>query len=149
MIQIHRPNTRVVTIETDQEFGSIGPENLAPMFFDEQKITADEAVRTALRLAPNEIWYQEVRGGEAYALLRAMESGHAGGGTSWHAEEGRELEALSMMARQHPAGREMSEDRLMQMMRSLIDILVYCEREPSGKFRISSVRFMAVEREQR
>jgi type IV secretion system protein VirB11 len=143
MIQISRPGTRMVTIETDDEFGDAGPENKAPLFYDEVCISSDEAVRIALRLVPVEIFLQEVRGPEAYSLLRALESGHSGC-TSWHAEEGRELEALSMMARQHPAGREMSEERMTEMMQAAIDVLAFCERGDDG-FRVSRVRLMSEE----
>jgi hypothetical protein len=52
-----------------------------------------------------------------------------------------------MMARQHPAGREMTEAKLMEMAAEAFDIVAYCERDDSGKFRISSVRLMQLERE--
>jgi Flp pilus assembly CpaF family ATPase len=146
MIQISRPGSRMVTIETDDEFGEVGPENKAPLFYDDTRISSDEAVRIALRLVPVEIALQEVRGAEAYSLLRAMSSGHSGV-TTWHAEEGFELEALCMMARQHPAGREMTEDRLMTMASRAFDIIAYCERGDDGGFGVSSVRLMAAERE--
>jgi type IV secretion system protein VirB11 len=145
MIQVCRPGSRMVTIETDDEFGEVGPENKAPLFYDDTCITSDEAVRIALRLVPVEIALQEVRGAEAYSLLRAMSSGHSGV-TTWHAEQGRELEALTMMARQHPAGREMSEARLMEMASEAFDVIAYCERGDEG-FRVSNVRLMAAERE--
>ena len=145
MIQIGRPNTRMVTIETDDEFGEAGPENKAPLFYDESQVSSDEAVRIALRLVPVEIFLQEVRGAEAYSLLRALESGH-NGCTSWHAMEGRELEALAMMVRQHPAGRELPDDRLNEMMRAAFDLIVYCENDGT-RFRVSRVRLMAAELE--
>ena len=145
MIQIGRPNARMVTIETDDEFGNAGPENKAPLFYDETQVSSDEAVRIALRLVPVEIFLQEVRGAEAYSLLRALESGH-NGCTSWHAGEGRELEALGMMVRQHPAGREMPEDRLMAMMRAAFDLIVFCEND-GRQFRVSRVRLVAEEGE--
>lgn len=143
LLQIYRQDIRIVTIETDDEFGDVGPFNKAPLFYDDTRISSDEAVRIALRLCPTEIAHQEVRGPEAYSLLRALESGHCGL-TTWHAEEGREFDALSMMARQHPAGREIPDDKLTGLMRSLFDVLVYTERSDNG-FRISSVRLMAAE----
>ena len=100
-------------------------------------------MRIALRLVPVEIALQEVRGPEAYSLLRAMNSGHSGV-TTWHSVEGMELEALVMMARQHPAGREMTEDKLMAMARDAFDVIAYCYRE-GNKFGVSSVRLMALE----
>ena len=143
MIQISRPGARMVTIETDDEFGEVGPDNKAPLFYDDTQISSDEAVRIALRLVPVEIALAEVRGAEAYSLLRAMSSGHSGV-TTWHAEQGREFEALAMMARQHPAGREMSEDRLMGMATDAFDVIAYCERGDEG-FRVSSVRLVSAE----
>lgn len=145
MIQVSRSGSRMVTIETDDEFGEVGPENKAPLFYDDTRISSDEAVRIALRLVPVEIALQEVRGAEAYSLLRAMSSGHSGV-TTWHAEEGYELEALGMMARQHPAGREMSEDRLMTMAARAFDVIAYCERGDDG-FGVSSMRLMSEEGE--
>lgn len=145
MIQIYRPESRLVTIETDDEFGNVGPDNKAPLFYDDTQISSDEAVRIALRLVPNEIALQEVRGAEAYSLLRAMTSGHSGV-TTWHGEEGRELDAIIMMARQHPAGREMSEERLLDMVIQAFDLIAYCERD-GNRFQIRSVRMLAEERE--
>jgi Flp pilus assembly CpaF family ATPase len=142
---VSRPRSRMVTIETDDEYGDVGPDNKAPLFYDDTQISSDEAVRIALRLVPVEIALQEVRGAEAYSLLRAMNSGHSGV-TTWHAMEGSELDALCMMARQHPAGREMSEDRLMAMARDAFDVIAYCYRD-DNEFRVSSVRLMAMERE--
>jgi hypothetical protein len=52
-----------------------------------------------------------------------------------------------MMARQHPAVRDMGEGRLMEMARSAFDLIAYCQRDDSGKFEVSSVRLMTAERE--
>jgi len=144
-IQVERPQTRTVTIETDDEFGSACTGNTGRLFFDETQVSAEEAVRIALRLIPTEIWYQEVRGAEAYPLLRAFQTGHDGGGTSWHGDEGREFEALAMMARKDPSGRDMKENALMEMIRNAIDVLVYCEG--GERFSVPSVRFVAAQRE--
>lgn len=142
---VSRPGSRLVKIETDDEFGEVGPDNQVPLFYDDTRISSDEAVRIALRLVPVEIALQEVRGAEAYSLLRAMNSGHSGV-TTWHATEGNELDALTMMARQHPAGREMSEDKLLAMARDAFDIIAYCYRD-GNKFGVSSVRLMSEEME--
>ena len=144
MIQITRPGIRMVTMETDDEFGAAGPENKAPLFYDDTRVTSGEAVRIAKRLVPVEIAFQEVRGAEAYDLLEAMTSGHSGI-TTWHAEEGREMDSLCKMVRRHPSGREMSDERLMQWATQAFDIIAYCERGDDG-FQISSVRLMTEDR---
>jgi hypothetical protein len=45
--------------------------------------------------------------------------------------------------RQHPAGHEMSEQRLFEIMRPAFDVIAYCDRGDDG-FR---VRLMSEERE--
>lgn len=145
-IQVYRPQTRTVTLQTDDEMGDAGPANLAPVLYDDTKVPADEAVRIAKRLAPSEIVMQEVRGPEAWSLLMAMNSG-CSGLTTWHANEGEEQEALRDMARQHPAAAGMPDDQLMTKIRRAFDVIAYCRRNDDGRFRISSVRLMAQERE--
>jgi len=144
MIQVGR-NVRTVTIETDDEYGEAGQENKAPIIYDESQITADEAVRVAKRLIPVEIFFQEIRGEEAYSLVTCLNSGHSGC-TSWHANEGLELEALAEMYRMHRSGRTIEEGRLMAKLRSAFDIIVYCEFD-GKRHRVSSVRLMAEEEE--
>ena len=56
-----------------------------------------------------------------------------------------ELDALCMMARQHPAGREMTEDRAHGMAADAFDVIAYCTE--MATIRVSSVRLMALERE--
>jgi type IV secretory pathway ATPase VirB11/archaellum biosynthesis ATPase len=145
-IQVFRPHTRMGTLQTDDEMGDTGPENLAPVLYDDTKVPADEAVRIAKRLAVSEIVMQEVRGPEAWSLLMAMNSG-CSGLTTWHANEGEEQEALRDMARGHPSAAGMPEDQLMNKVRSAFDVIAYCRRNDEGQFRISSVRLMAQERE--
>jgi type IV secretory pathway ATPase VirB11/archaellum biosynthesis ATPase len=89
MIQTGR-NVRIVTVETDDEYGDAGPENKASLIYNEDQVTPEQAVKIALRLIPVEIFFQEIRGAEAYWLLRAMSSGHPGC-TTWHGDEGREF----------------------------------------------------------
>ncbi len=98
----------MVTIETDDEFGEVGRRirrhcSMTTRRFRQMRPSASRCGWCRLRLRCKRSVVAE-----AYSLLRAMSSGHSGV-TTWHSEEGRELEALCMMARQHPAGREMSE----------------------------------------
>lgn len=145
-IQVYRPETRTVTLETDDEVGEAGPDNKAPVLYDDTKMSSDEAVRIAKRLAASDIVMQEVRGPEAWSLLMAMNSG-CSGLTTWHANQGEELESLCDMARQHPSCRNMDEGRLLAKARAAFDVIAYCRRNDEGRFRISSVRLMAQERE--
>lgn len=137
--QVYRPHSRMVTIETDEEMGDTGPDNKAPLLYDDTKMKPDEAVRIAKRLAAQEIVIQEVRGAEAWSMLVAMNSG-ASGLTTWHADEGREVESLADMARQHLATASMKDEVLMDRAGKAFDVIAYCRRNDVGRFRISSVR---------
>jgi type IV secretion system protein VirB11 len=139
--------TRILTIESDPEFGPLGPRNRVNLFYNDAhpEMAAEEVVKTSLRMRPDEIWFQEVRGAEAFALLRAWAAGHHGGGTSWHAEEGKELEALSLMVRQHPAARDLPDEKVVAFCKQFIDIIVWCDRGEDG-FRAPRIWFKAAEK---
>ena len=51
---------------------------------------------------------------------------------------------LSLMAKQHPAGREVPDDKLEKIVKGLIDIVAYCKRDEPG-FHVPSVYFRAAE----
>jgi type IV secretion system protein VirB11 len=145
MIQVYRPETRIVTVETDDEYGDAGPENTASVLYDDSQMTCDAAIRVCKRLVPSEIFLQEVRGAEAWTLLGVMGSGH-GGCTSWHGEEGREEEALADMARMHDSAKNMDNGRMLEKIRAAFDVIAYFERD-TNRFKVTSVRLMAAEQE--
>jgi type IV secretory pathway ATPase VirB11/archaellum biosynthesis ATPase len=147
MLQVYRPDVRIGLIETDPETGETGPRNKAPLLYDDTLMSADEAVRILKRLAPDEIFMQEVRGAEAFSLLVAMNAGLPGC-TTWHADEGREVEALAAMALMHPSGREMGEARLMAMARHAFDLIAYCVRD-GDRWQVARVKLMSDEGENR
>ena len=145
-MQVSRPESRMLTVETDDECGDTGPENKAPLYYDDLKINSDEAVRIAKRLVPDDIIMQEVRGPEAWSLLVMMNAG-VSGLTTWHSDEGKEHEALAEMARSHTAVRDMKDEVLLEKAGNAFDVIAYCRRNTEKKFRISSIRLMAAERE--
>ncbi|MGH7096645.1 MAG: P-type DNA transfer ATPase VirB11 [Stellaceae bacterium] len=135
---------RLVTIEDTAEFGDLPIRNRVSLFYGAAGVTAEEAVETSLRLRPDRIMLQELRGAEAFAFLRALAAGHPGSLSTWHSSEGEWWVPLSLMAKQHPAGREIPDEKLDRIVRSLIDIVAHCVRDQNG-FRISSVYFRAAE----
>jgi hypothetical protein len=52
--------------------------------------------------------------------------------------------ALAQMVREHPASRELKEERLMLKARAAFDIIVSCDFD-GVKYRVSIVRLMAEE----
>jgi type IV secretion system protein VirB11 len=144
LLQLTSEHARVVTIEDNPEFGELGPRNRVNLFYGDSRanLAAEDTLKAALRMRPDEIWMQEVRGAEAFAYLRALAAGHPGGCTSWHAEEGQEWDALELMVKQHPAGLAIPEASLRQYLRQYIDIVVWCARGENG-FRAPRVWFKA------
>lgn len=130
---------RLVTIEDTAEFGELPLRNRVEMYYGSSGITAETLVETSLRQRPDRICLQELRGGEAFAYLRLLAAGHPGL-TTWHGEEGDPWTPVALMAKQHPAGREVPDDKLLAIVRGLIDIVAHCVRDEHG-FRIASVYY--------
>ena len=134
LLHLTPESTRVVSIESDAEFGEAGTANRVSLFYGEDRanLASEDALKASLRLRPDEIWMQEVRGAEAFAYIRALAAGHPGGGTTWHAEEGEEFAALELMVKQSPAGVAIPDDKVRKLLRSYIDVIVWCARGDDG-----------------
>jgi type IV secretion system protein VirB11 len=131
---------RLVTVEDTDEFGALPLRNRVSMFYGSSGVTAEALVETSLRQRPDRVAMQELRGVEAFAYLRLLASGHSGGLTTWHAEESDPWAPIALMAKQHPAGREIPDDKLREYVRRLIDVVAFCRRDQNG-FRIASVSY--------
>lgn len=124
------PHERVITIEDSPEFGDLPVRNRVALFFGSANISADYLVETVLRKAPDRIAIQELRGGEAYAFIRLQTTGHGGSLTSWHATRDDPWTPLCLMAKSSEKGRAIPDEKLHEMVRSFVDIVAYCERDP-------------------
>jgi pilus assembly protein CpaF len=92
------PANRVVTVEEIDELHLADQrENVVALTTyrkrDEEgrvvrEVTLDDLVREALRMRADRIWVGETRGKEAYALVKACNSGHDGSITTVHADTG-------------------------------------------------------------
>jgi type IV secretion system protein VirB11 len=112
------------------------------MFYGSAGITAESLVEASLRMKPDRVAMQELRGTEAFGYLRVLLAGHPGSVSTLHADRGADaaFEALLVMVKQHPAGREIPDDKLRSLIRRLIDIVVWCVRDEQG-FQIPYVYF--------
>ena len=137
---------RLVTIEDTAEFGILRQLNRVSLFYGSANVSAEDAVKVALRMRPDRILMQELRGAEAFAFLRASLTGHPGGMTTLHADRGADaaFEALAVMVKTDPAGREIPDDKLRLLIRRLIDVVAWCDRGPDG-FTVPYVYFAAAE----
>src|SRR5581483_10558637 len=93
---------------------------------------------TALRMRPNRIILGEVRGGEAFDMLQAMNTGHEGSMSTIHANTPRDaLSRLEQMIRMGNMGLPLHAIRTQIV--SAVDIIVQVERQRDGRRRITQV----------
>jgi pilus assembly protein CpaF len=101
-------------------------------------ISIRDLVRTALRLRPDRILVGEVRGGEAFDMLVAMNTGHDGSLTTAHANGPadmlRRLEAMVLTA-----GVDMPLTAIRYQIASAIDVIVQLHRLPSGERKVTAI----------
>lgn len=132
---------RVVTIEDTAEFGVLPTDNRVKMIYGAAGITAERCCETALRLIPDRVAIQELRGAEAYAFLRIRTAGYASL-TTWHAEASDPFTPLALMIKGSERGRAIPDDKLDAMLRSIIDVIAVCHRHPiTKKLTVPSVYF--------
>lgn len=95
-------------------------------------ITIRDLVKNTLRMRPDRIIIGEVRGGEVFDLLQAMNTGHEGSMTSVHANSPVEclsrVETLFMMA-----GFDIPYHVVRRHMAQAIDFVIQLGRGPGGK----------------
>jgi type IV secretion system protein VirB11 len=103
----------------------------------EARIGIDALMQASLRMRPDRLLVGEIRGGEAFTFLRAINTGHPGSITAIHADSPRgALEQLAFMALQ--AGLNLSRSEIIAYARETIDIIVQLARR-DGKRVVSAV----------
>jgi type IV secretion system protein VirB11 len=93
----------------------------------EAKVTANDLVSASLRMRPDRIILGELRGPEAFAFLRAINTGHPGSMTTIHADSpGSAIEQLVMLVLQ--GGMKLSREDIRHYVRSSISLFVQLSR---------------------
>jgi pilus assembly protein CpaF len=134
---------RIVTIEDSAELQlqqphvcrlETRPENIE----GKGEYTQRDLVRNSLRMRPDRIIVGEVRSGEAFDMLQAMNTGHEGSMTTVHANTPRD--ALSRVEQMiGMAGLDISPRSIRQQIASAINVVVQVERMEDGRRRIVSI----------
>lgn len=107
------------------------------------EVSIRDLVRSALRLRPDRIIVGEVRGAEAFDLLQAMNTGHAGSMSTIHANSADDaLGRLEMLVMQ--VGIDLPFAVVRQHVKGTIDMVVHVERDNSGERRVTEVRELRV-----
>uniref|UniRef100_UPI00333E7E85 ATPase, T2SS/T4P/T4SS family n=1 Tax=Castellaniella defragrans TaxID=75697 RepID=UPI00333E7E85 len=102
------------------------------------RIEIRDLVRNALRMRPDRIVVGECRGGEAFDMLAAMNTGHEGSLTTLHANSPRDalgrLETMILMA-----GMDLPLAAVREHIAASIDIIVQLSRAADGRRMVASV----------
>jgi pilus assembly protein CpaF len=102
------------------------------------EITQRDLLKNALRMRPDRIIVGEVRAGEAFDMLQAMNTGHDGSMTTVHANTARDaLRRIEQMIGM--AGLEISARSIRQQIAAAIHIVLQVERMEDGRRRLVSI----------
>lgn len=133
---------RLVTIEDTLEL-IVNHNNLArlearPGSTYVDGLGAKPLVRNALRMRPDRIIVGETRGGEAWDIIQAMNSGHEGSLTAIHANHAlsalHKMEAFVLMEEEG-----VSVDLVRRHISKIINIVIQVERDSDGHRHISEI----------
>ena len=128
---------RLILIEDTPEL-SVGHENHVGLVavrgeLGEARVTANDLVTASLRLRPDRIILGELRGAEAFAFLRAINSGHPGSMTTIHADAPESaIEQLVLLVLE--AGTALNRSDIRHYVASTIDVFVQLGRDGNGRF---------------
>jgi len=105
----------------------------------EAQVSANDLLAASLRMRPDRIILGELRGEEAFAFLRAINTGHPGSMTTVHADSpARAIEQIVLLTLQ--AGTQLSRDDVRHYIKSTVDIFVQLTRV-AGRRRVAEVVF--------
>ena len=134
---------RIVTIEDSAEL-QLQQEHVArletrpPNIEGKGEITQRDLVKNALRMRPDRIIVGEVRAGEAFDMLQAMNTGHDGSMTTVHANTARD--ALSRVEQMiGMSGIDMPARAARAQIASAINVVVQIGRLSDGRRRLLSL----------
>ncbi len=137
-------NERIITLEDSAELQLQLPhvlrlETRPPNIEGKGEITLRDLVRNALRMRPDRIVIGEVRSGEAFDMLQAMNTGHEGSLTTVHANNARDalarLENMIFMA-----GMDMPAKAIRKQISTAIHLIIQLTRFEDGTRRVVSIQ---------
>jgi pilus assembly protein CpaF len=141
--QLIAPEERVLTIEDSAELQLTQPhvvsfESRPADRLGKGAVDIGDLLQSSLRLRPDRIVVGEVRGGECFYLLQAMNTGHSGTLTSAHANSPvdtlRRLESLCLLS-----GVELPLIAVRAQVASALHLVISCERFSDGSRKLTYV----------
>jgi pilus assembly protein CpaF len=134
---------RIITIEDSAELQLtqdhlVNLESRPPDERGKGAVTMRDLLHSSLRLRPDRIVIGEVRGGECFDLLQALNTGHGGSMTTTHANSPREtltrLESLALLS-----GVELPLRAVRAQVAAAIDVVVCTSRFIDGTRKVTHV----------
>ncbi|HYV45450.1 MAG TPA: ATPase, T2SS/T4P/T4SS family [Myxococcaceae bacterium] len=134
---------RILTIEDSAELQLnqshlVSFESRPPDKFGKGAVDMGDLLHSSLRLRPDRIIVGEVRGGEAFHLMQALNTGHAGSLSTVHANSPtdslRRLESLCLMS-----GVEMPLVAVRAQVASAIHVIICCDRLADGARKVTHI----------
>lgn len=141
MLSLVDPGERLVLVEDSSELRPahphvIGLEARPPNIEGAGEITLRTLVRQALRMRPDRLVVGEVRGAEVVEMLAALNTGHAGGCGTVHANSAVDvparLEALALAA-------GLPQPAVHSQLAAALDVVVHVVRGTDGVRRVAQV----------
>lgn len=134
---------RIVLIEDTPEIQITQPNAIGLVAvrgrLGEASVSATDLLEATLRLRPDRIILGEIRGVEALAFLRAINTGHPGSITTVHANSAEgAIQQLAMIAAQSGVSPEQAQ--LERYIRSIVEITVVLTRV-DGRPKVSEIQF--------
>jgi len=134
---------RIITIEDSAELQLtqehlVSLETRPPDDKGRNAVTIRDLLHSSLRLRPDRIVIGEVRGGECFDLLQALNTGHGGSMTTTHANTPKDtlvrLESLALLS-----GVELPLRAVRAQVAAAIDVVVCTERLMDGSRKITAI----------
>ena len=124
--ELHLPHLNLVRLEARRQQRDL------------PAVTIRDLLKAALRHRPDRIIVGEVRGGEAYDLLEALNTGHAGSLSTIHANSaGQVLHRFASCAIQ--SGVDIPYEAIRQQIQTCVQLIIHIERQRDGRRRVAEL----------
>jgi len=138
------PHERLIAIEDAPEIRLVHPNSLGLIAVrgegGEARVDAEDLLQATLRMRPDRILLGEIRGKEAFAFLRAVNTGHPGSITTVHADSPKgAIDQIAMMALL--GGLDIGWDAIRAYVRSVVDIIVQLRHDRGKRSIVAIERF--------
>ncbi|MFP3756329.1 ATPase, T2SS/T4P/T4SS family [Cupriavidus sp. SIMBA_020] len=130
LVEVIPDDERVLTIEDTMELKPRVPNVVRLLSNNDKGVSTQQLVALSLRFRPDRILVGEVRGGEAYDMLQAFNTGHDGGMGSLHAPNARaalsRLESMALLG--IPSGSGWKVEDMRKLVADCIHYVIHMKR---------------------